>query len=179
MRRLGLTLLLLFFGLRSALASVPSPAPSAAVVPLFSIAKSENKNQVQYAVRLDDRCAPVGTSPVFAYWRMFEKGPLQTAPLLSREVRAYGLSSQALVAADASGGRLRAVLMALPSRPLTITTSRGSDGKCQALTTAWIAGASATLFNVYVHLRWYGVDYVLLRGWPTDGSHVVSEKLAM
>ncbi len=44
------------------------------LVPVFSIAKSENKNQVQYVVRLDAHCAPVGPAPVFAYWRMLEKG---------------------------------------------------------------------------------------------------------
>jgi len=98
---------------------------------------------------------------------------------LSREVRAYGLASQTVVSIDASGGRLRAVLMALPSRALAIATSRGSNGMCQAVNTASIAGGSARLFNVYVHLRWYGADHVLLRGWAMDGSHMAREKLAM
>ncbi|HEX4447271.1 MAG TPA: DUF4833 domain-containing protein [Polyangiaceae bacterium] len=150
---------------------------ASAVVPVFSIAKSENRNQVQYVVRLDDHCAPSGPAPVSAYWRMLEKGPMQTAPLLSREVRAYGLASQAVVDGDASGGRVRAVLKALPQRPLLIVTSRGADGSCRALATVVIAGAPAHLFDVYVHLRWYGVDYVLLQGWSTDGSRVVREKL--
>lgn len=59
--------------------------PSSGPTPVFSIAKSENKNEVQYVVRLDDGCAPVGSSPVSAYWRMLERGPTQTAPLLPRE----------------------------------------------------------------------------------------------
>jgi hypothetical protein len=153
------------------------PPASETVVPVFSIAKSENKNQVQYVVRVDDHCAPVGPAPVSAYWRMLESGPTQTAPILPREVAAYGLASQAVVANDASGAAVRIVLKAMPSRPLTIVTSRGGDGLCRALASIPIAGTSAHLFNVYVHLKWDGVDYMLLRGWSLDGSHVVSETI--
>ena len=161
----------------AARASAQTAASGGTLVPVFSIAKSENKNQVQYVVRVDDHCAPLGLAPVSAYWRMLEKGSMQTAPILEREVRAYGLASQAVVTSDGAGGQVRAVLKALPGRPLTIVTSRGSDGTCHALATASIAGASAHLFNVYVHLRWYGVDYLLLQGWSMDRSHVVREKL--
>jgi hypothetical protein len=64
------------------------------------------------------------------------------------------------------------------ARPLTIDTSRGSEGKCRALATVSIAGAPAHLLDVYVHLKWDGVDYLLLQGWSMDGSHVVREKIA-
>jgi hypothetical protein len=37
------------------------------------------------------------------------------------------------------------------------------------------AGTPVHLFNVYVHLKWDGVDYLLLQGWSMDGSHVVRE----
>lgn len=155
-----------------------APPPSGTLVPLFSIAKSENKNQVQYVVRLDDQCTPLGPAPVSAYWRMLEKGPKETAPILSREVAAYGIASQSVVAVDGTGRGVRAVLNALPRRPLTIVASRGSDGACQALVTTSIAGAPAHLFNVYVALRWPGIDYLLLQGWSMDRSHVVREKIA-
>ncbi|MGO9838792.1 MAG: DUF4833 domain-containing protein [Polyangiaceae bacterium] len=162
----------------SGVASADPPAAGGGVVPVFSIAKSENKNQVQYAVRLDDSCAPAGPTPLFAYWRMLENGPAATAPILSREVAAYGLASQVVVASDAGGGAVRAVLKALPGRPLTIVTSRATDGKCRAVATTSIAGTLAHLFNVYVHLKWDGVDYLLLQGWSMDGSHVVRETLS-
>ena len=170
-------LLLLALGSCATAAKADPPRPGG-VVPVFSIAKSENKNQVQYVVRLDDRCVPVGPSPVSAYWRMLEQGPAQTAPILAREVDAYGLSSQVVLGGDSNGGQVRAVLKALPSRPLTIDTSRGSDGKCRALATVSIAGAPAHLSDVYVHQTWDGVDYLLLQGWSMDGSHVVREKIA-
>ncbi len=37
--------------------------------------------------------------------------------------------------------------------------------------------AQRTLFSVYVHLRWDGLDYLLLQGWSIDRSHVIREKL--
>jgi hypothetical protein len=160
--------------LRAAAAS-GSPPSAGGLVPVFSIAKSENKNQVQYVVQVDDGCVPVGPTPVSAYWRMLESGPTQTAPILSKEQRAYGLVSQQIVTATTSGGQVRAILKALPDRPLMIATSRGSDGVCRALATGTVAGSPVHLFNVYVHLKWDGVDYVLLQGWSMDGSHVVRE----
>jgi hypothetical protein len=139
-------------------AACAEPRAPDTFVPVFSIAKSENRNQVQYGLRVDARCAPAGPAPVSAYWRMLEKGPAQTAPLLSREVSAYGLARQEV-------------------RPLDIVTSRGPDGTCRALATTSIAGAPAHLVNVYVRLKWDGVDYLLLQGWSIDGTRVVREKI--
>jgi len=171
-------LLVTFVALGSFEIAANGDSPSrGAVFPVFTIAKSENKNQVQYGIRLDDHCAPAGPAPVIAYWRMLEQGPTETAPILPRELRAYGLASQTIVARDASGGSVRAVLNALPRRPVTLTTSRATDGTCRAVAIASIAGTPAHLFNVFVQLKWDGVAYLLLRGWSTDGSHVVSEKL--
>jgi hypothetical protein len=158
--------------------SAPPALARGTLLPVFTIAKSENKNQVQYVVRVDDRCAPLGPAPLSAYWRMLERGPTATAPLLSREVPAYGLANQAVVANDAIGGRVAAVLKVLPDRPVTIDTRRGGDGACRAMATVTLAGTQAHLFNVYVHLRWDGVDYLLLQGWSMDGSQVVREKIA-
>jgi hypothetical protein len=71
------------------------------------------------------------------------------------------------------------VLKALPDRTLVVTALRASDGQCHALATMPIAGAPAYLFNVYVHIRWYGIDYALLQGWSMDRSRVLREKLKM
>jgi len=176
MPRVRAALLLLALGSYAGPAAGDPPPAAGRSVALFSIAKSENKNQVQFVVRVDERCAPVGTAPVSAYWRLLEKGPTQTAPILPREVRAYGLASQEFVQ-TARSGEVHAVLKALPDRPLIITTSNGSDGVCRALVTTTIAGAPSHLFNVYVHLKWNGVDYLLLQGWSMDGSRVVREKV--
>src|SRR5260370_25294656 len=98
---------------------------------LFTIAKSENKNQVQYAIRVDEHCAPESGAPVFAYWRMLEKGSDRTEPLLARELDGYGIASQAVVARDAGGGRGSLVLRAVPGRTIPIETWHNGTG-CQA-----------------------------------------------
>lgn len=40
------------------------------VTSLFTISKSENKNEVVFGIHLDERCIPVGDAPVFAFWRI-------------------------------------------------------------------------------------------------------------
>jgi hypothetical protein len=145
---------------------------------LFSIGKSENKNRVEYAVRVDEHCVPESNAPAYAYWRMVEKGPTVTEPLLPIEFDAYGLADQAVTARGESGGRVRVVLRAVPNRPIEIDVSRGPGGSCQAQSTVTINGAAARLYDVYVKLKWpFGVDYLLVRGYSLDGSQVVQETL--
>jgi hypothetical protein len=157
-------------------AHADAPGPRDKVIPLFTIAKSENKNQVQYTVRVDEQCVPAGPAPISAYWRMLERGPSVTAPILPIEVQAYGLVSQTRVASGAGGGEVHAVLHALPGRPVTVVTSHAADGSCRAAAEVSIGGASANLFNVYIRLKWDGVDYLLLQGFAPD-AHVVREKV--
>jgi hypothetical protein len=108
---------------------------------------------------------------------MLEKGPDRTEPLLAREIDAYGVASQTVVARYAEGGKVNLVLRAVPSRTILIETWH-SDTRCQAVATLSIGGAPAHLFNVYAKLRWlFGVEYLLLQGWSVDGTHVVKEKL--
>jgi hypothetical protein len=147
-------------------------------VPLFSISKSENKNRVQYAVRVDRHCAPISEEPIFAYWQMLELGATRIEPLLAREVPAYGPASQTVLSRDADGGRIRLILKALPTRPILVQVFRASSGACQALSTVTISGSPAHLYNVHAKLRWPGgVAYLLVQGWSLDGTHVLSERL--
>jgi hypothetical protein len=149
-------------------------ADPAGGLPLFSISKSENKNQVQYAVHANAQCAAASAAPVFAYWRMLEQGATRVAPLLSREQAAYGIASQSV---DAEG-RVRLVLRAVPSRPIIVEIGRSDAGACRALANLPISGSPAYLFDVYLKLKWpSAVEYLLLRGWSRDRSHVLTEKL--
>jgi hypothetical protein len=159
------------------LARVTVPAPRQ--IPLFVISKSENKNQVQYAIAVDDHCAPIAGAPILAYWRMLERGATRTEPLLAHELPAYGVDSQSVTARDADGGKVRLVLKAVPTRPVLVETFRSASGACEARSTVTIGGAPAHLFDVYAKLKWpVGVDYLLLRGWSMDGARVLSEKLS-
>jgi len=165
-------------GLQARLVFADAPMRVETQVPLFTIAKSENRNQVQYAIRVDELCRPSGQAPVFAYWRMREKGSDKTEPLLPQEIDAYGIALQTVVGRDPTGGRVRLVLKAVRSREIAVETRRLDSAACMATATVRINGADARLFNVYAKLKWpFGVDYLMLRGFSLDGTRVVSEKL--
>jgi hypothetical protein len=145
---------------------------------LFTISKSENRNEVQYAVHVDEHCAPAPGAPIWAYWRMLERGPAVTEPLLPREHRAYGLASQSVLERTAEGGKAALTLMAVPSRPVSVETFRGPNGECKARSTTTVSGENVLLFNVYVKLAWpIGVSYLLLQAWSLDEKRILTEKL--
>jgi hypothetical protein len=146
---------------------------SAEISSALAIAKSSNKNQVHYAVQVDDACAPTGAAPVRAYWRMLEKSPDATEPLGGMEQKAFGIARQ-----DVDGDNVRIALRGLPARPITIHTTRGEGGKCTSSASATINGVPARIDNVFVKLKLFGVDYVQLTGITKDGA-VVRERLSV
>jgi hypothetical protein len=155
-----------------AVASPSGETPAA----LFSISKSENKNLVQFFVRLDARCSPVGQTPVYAYWRMLEKGATATEPLLDREQPAYGIASQSVEPRGEGGATVHMTLRALPHTPLLVESGRAADGACTAWVRTPIDGVDAKLFNVHVVLRWpFGVARLLVTGWSAADGHLVRE----
>lgn len=144
---------------------------------VFSISKSENRNEVVFGIHLDAQCVPVGDAPVFPYWRMNEKGPTVIEPLLGLEERAYGIERQRVLPSAGAGGKVEVVLRAMPSRPVVVATAPGT-GKCEALATLPISGETGFLYNVYVKLSGIHVDYLLLSGWAEDRQRVLHERLA-
>ncbi len=153
-------------------------ASSGSLGSVFFVAKSENRNQVHYGVRVDASCAPVGAEPVYAYWRMLEQGPAATEPLLAREVGAYGFAEQRVIESGPAGGRVLVRLRALPGRPIELVTSRRGDG-CVATARAAIGGQPAWLGHVYVQLRWpFGVDHLELWGRALADGHPLAERVS-
>jgi hypothetical protein len=63
-------------------------------VPLFSIQRSKNDNEVQYLLRVNDHCQIVSEKPVAAYWKLLEESPEKTEPLTAIEHIAYGAVDQ-------------------------------------------------------------------------------------
>ncbi len=144
---------------------------------LFSISKSENRNQVQFAERLDASCAPVGDAPVFAYWRMLEQGPAATEPLLDREQPAYGIASQVAEARRDGYAAVRVTLRAFPRMPILVESRRAADGTCSATARTPIDGVDAKLFNVHAVLRWpFGVARLLVTGWAASDGRLLREQ---
>lgn len=149
-------------------------AEGALVDSAFFVAKSENRNQVHYAVRVDERCAPLGAEPVVPYWRMYELGPRAREGLLDREQPAYGVAAQAVVQRG-EGGVVRVRLRALGGRLVEIRTFRGPAG-CEARALTTIAGAPSTLHHVFVELAWpFGVAYLRLVGVRAVDGRAVHE----
>ena len=168
---------LAFLSLLAGAAGADPPSATRAL-PIFSISKSENKNQVQYAIRVDDHCQPVAGAPVFAYWRMLEKGPTVTEPLLAHEQDGYGIASQ-VTTQTPGGASVHLVLRAVRGRSIAVDVTRTASGTCRALATVAILGTPAHLFDVYAKLKWpFGVESLLLQGWSLDGTRVIEEKLA-
>jgi hypothetical protein len=164
----------------AALASVPAVARgqgrSRDVSSVFFVAKSENRNQVHYGVHLDEACEPAGRDPVFAYWRMLERGPLATEPLLPLEVGAYGMRDQH-VARGEKGGQVSVTLRALTARTILID-SRPQGDACVVTASTQIGGVPAYLTSVYAQLGWpFGVAYLLLSGRSLADGREVRERV--
>ena len=154
-------------------ALAPGPHDPASV---FLVAKSENKNQVHYGVKLDAACNVIGSSPLYGYWRMLEKkGEIE--PILSREVRAYGLGPVQRIERTGDATTIYARMNAIPDRELRVTVAR-TGGRCEAQANFSIAGEDAQLRLIYIRLSWpFGVDYILLRGSRMADGRVVEEKI--
>jgi Domain of unknown function (DUF4833) len=139
--------------------------------PLFSISKSENKNQVAFEIRLDAECRPVGGAPVHAYWRMFERSPDAIEPLLPVEEPVYGIARQRVE----RGNIVRFALRAFPDREIVVRAGHGRAA-CSAEASTRIADAPARLFNVHARIAWtFGIESILITGWADDDGRVVRE----
>lgn len=140
---------------------------------VLAIAKSSNRNQVNYSVLVDDACAPAGSAPVRPYWRMLERGPAATEPLSGSEERMLGVERQ-----DVAGNRVQIALRGMPGRTITIDTQRTPEGRCAATAEMTISGVLAKVASVYVKQKFLGIDYVLLTGQSEDGT-TVRERLSL
>jgi hypothetical protein len=181
LRRLPLSSFLVVLAATLLLATVAQASGVAvatrAVQSIFFIAKSENKNQVHYGIRLDEACSPAGDSPMFAYWRMLERGPFATEPLLSREVPAYGFA-KLHVQRDGAVGHVIVTLNALPKRSIDIDLAT-NHGTCTATARTVISGVPASLISVFAQLRWpLGVDYLVLTGRAIADGRILRERVS-
>jgi hypothetical protein len=160
-------------------AAAAMTVPGNSVRSVFFISKSENRNQVHYAVRVDPQCRPESDHPVYGYWRDFEVGPSAMSPLLKHEQTAYGLTEPRQVRRDeADGDQIRIGLRGFPDRPLTIETFRGPDG-CRARAMTTIARGSAVLRSIYVEIGFlYSIDFVIVRGVRVADNQPVQEKVS-
>jgi len=119
---------------------------------LFYISKSENRNRVDFGMKLDSNCQPRGTEPVFPYWRMLENSPVTLEGLSTGEPRAYGIASQRIHDRSREGTWVHVELRALSNRSVEVLTLRNTSGRCDAGARIAIRGQESHLHHVYVEL---------------------------
>jgi Domain of unknown function (DUF4833) len=145
----------------------------------FFIAKSDDRNRVDYGMRLDTKCTPYGEEPVFPYWREFEPpAPVRTKPMSAFSKLGYGISTQKVLKRSGVGGE-HAIKLKQVDRFVYITTSRGADGRCSALVRTKIAGVDyAELTSIFVKLSGpLSVAYVDLKGKDPATGRKLEERL--
>jgi hypothetical protein len=146
---------------------------------LFFISKSDDRNRVDYGMRLDSKCAPYGDEPVFPYWREFEPPPPVRTKLLGAFAKlGYGISAQSVIRRSATGGETTIRLKQV-GRVIYITTSRGADGRCSALVRMKIANVPyAGLLSIFVKLSGpLSVSYIDIKGKNLATAKPIEERL--
>lgn len=171
----------------AALALMSARAPVAQALPTFGphdvesafyVSKSENHNQVHYAVRLDAACHPDGARPVFGYWRRIRQGVRVDGPLDGLGTRYYGASDVQQVARTPEGGTVRMHVKALARLPIVITIVK-REGRCVARATTTIAKGDALLHHAHLQLGRFGltVRYIDLFGTRLSDGSAVKERI--
>jgi hypothetical protein len=176
-RRLALVL-----GLAAFAAAMPAYADEVQfgphdVVTVFFITKSDDKNRVDYGIRLDADCIPVSNSAVFGYWRDFEHTPPgRTSGFSLLDRIPYGISSQGIVTKTAAGADYFMRLKQF-ERTIAIATKKESDGTCSATPRAKINGNVAQLVSVYAKLAGpFSVEYIDIHGKEFATGNAITER---
>lgn len=143
----------------------------------FHVEKSENKNEVHYAVRVDAACRPQGKTPVFGYWRRLKKGARVDEPLTGPGVRVYGASSDQTVTVTPTGGRVTMYVKALKRLPIDIRVDKVKD-TCAAVPHVTLKGEHARLSYAFLQLGRFGLSVKYVDVWGVrerDGLKVTEQ----
>lgn len=143
---------------------------------IFFISKSDDQNRVDYGVRLDAACQPVGARPLYAYWHRFEPGQPPVGPLNGLDRRAYGIARQEVRTIEPGGAWIEMRLAGFPEERILVLVRREGE-RCVARAQLPIDTRDAYLDNIHVHLGAAGVDRVTLRGRDVrDGRRLVETR---
>jgi hypothetical protein len=112
----------------------------------------KNTNEVQYQLRVNDRCQIVSAHPVSAFWQLREVSPETTEPLTDLERMAYGVANQKVAENWVSFdlGFLEH-FRSLEQRSITATVSYNPHtATCAPIVQTTINGQVAALERIYV-----------------------------
>lgn len=144
---------------------------------IFFISKSDDKNRVDYGIRLDADCAPVGNDAVFPYWRELENPPVRIHGINFLERIPYGISDQGLVRRFATGAEYSIRLRQL-DRVVGVSLRKQTDGTCTATPRARVGGVTAILVSVFVKLTGpMSVAYIDIHGKDFNSGAPIDERV--
>lgn len=176
-----------YTGLAILALSAPASAASGGVafgrsdIPtVFFISKSDDRNRVDYGMRLTAECAPIKEDSVFPYWREFEKSPpVRTKPLGTFEYLGYGISEQRMVHPGQPNAAYLVRMKQFKERPVWITTTRTDGGRCQARVQCAIGAVPfADLSSIHVKLAGpLSVEYIIVKGRDPATGKPIEEKI--
>lgn len=143
---------------------------------MFVIGKNTDKNEVQYGIRLDKDCVPIGDEPVYAYWRQYEKGPEVTEDLNFLDKTGYGIKDQRVEQRSPASSKVLMRLRATSDRTIAIYV-RKEGATCVAEPISYIAGTSARLQRIHVQLSGpLSISWIDIRGVRTDNKQPINER---
>lgn len=163
-RRIAVATLLSLLASPLLAASLPVHEPDSVIY----LTKNTNGNQVHYGVKLEEDCSPSGKNPVYAYWRMLEKGPSEQARLMFWEQPGYGVKQS-----RNDEDELAFVIRGVPERSIRLETLAGEEG-CVVRAYTMIGGKEALFQRIDIEVSgWANVHRVEIHGLnPDDGSPV-------
>lgn len=144
---------------------------------VFHVAKSENRNQVHYGIRLDASCRPLGERPVFAYWRRLRSGNVVLGPLDRWGNMFYGPSDEQTVSVGKGSSSVSLYIKALKRVRIRVAIEKAERG-CRAAAFTTIADVPAKLSHAYIQLGLIklSVRYVDVVGFRVPGGARVAER---
>lgn len=146
---------------------------------VFYIEKSNDKDRVDYGMRLDQYCAPVGDRAVFPYWRLLQHAPpVRSHPISFIQHMAYGISEQRPVEKSRTGGKYIIELKQV-NRPILVLTKQDDESHCSAIAYTSIQGVERARLD-YIYAKIAGmmsVDYVDVHGTDTKSGQGLVERM--
>lgn len=144
---------------------------------VFYVAKSDDRNRVDYGIRLDERCRPATDEPVFAYWRRFEPGEPRLGELNMFDQQVYGITSQHVASSTEGGSWISVEIRAVPNERLLILVQPDpSDRGCRARLRMRLNGRPAWADHAFVQLAGpMSIDRVIFYGRDVETNARVRE----
>ncbi len=119
---------------------------------IFYISKSDDRNRVDYGIRLTAQCQPDGDEPVYAYWHRFEPRQSPFGDLRGLDRRAYGIRRQTVSSRASNGSWIEMRIRGFSRERILILVQRGSDGTCHARAQVRIDDRDAFLHHIFIQL---------------------------